>query len=233
MKNVATALKGMDGAVINGSSDAAERAGSDAADLMQSTFEPLAPSGLSAVTLTGNSNAVEAAIFAAMQERGADSRFSALGFTGSNHGTSLVLSQFTFPESALSLGWPSVAYPESPAQEAQVLDAVRKALAAKREASAPVAAIVIEPTNAQTGHVASAGFMSELVGLAKEAGAALIVDEAGTGVGASGQGFWQYNGQADYVTFGRRTQVAGYFSAEKDGSSTYSMAGSRLALQQF
>jgi len=74
--------------------------------------------------------------------------------------------------------------------------------------------------------------MKELVSLAKEAEAALIVDEAGTGVGASGEGFWQYDGPADYVTFGRRTQVAGYFSREKDEGKTYSLGGSRLALQQ-
>jgi len=50
--------------------------------------------------------------------------------------------------------------------------------------------------------------------LAKESGAALIVDETNTGCGASGKGFWQYSGPADYVTFGSRTQATGYFSAD-------------------
>jgi len=41
----------------------------------------------------------------------------------------------------------------------------------------------------------------------------LIVDETNTGCGASGKGFWQYSGPADYVAFGSRTQATGYFSA--------------------
>jgi len=146
--SVSTALKHLDGAVINGGADAAERAAADTGDLAQAVFEPLAPGDLQAVTLTGNSSDVEAAIFAAMQERGADPRFSALGFTGSNHGNSLVLTQFAHPSMSLDLGWPSIAYPESMAQEAEALDSIRKALGAKKDAGAPVAAIVIEPTNA-------------------------------------------------------------------------------------
>ena len=130
---------------------------------------------------------------------------TAMGFAGSNHGNSLVLTQFAHPGMSLNLGWPSVAYPESVADEASILESIKSTLASKRDAGQPVAAIVIEPTNAQSGHVASAGFMRELVGLARDAEAALIVDEAGTGCGASGAGFWQYSGDADYVTFGKRT----------------------------
>jgi 4-aminobutyrate aminotransferase/(S)-3-amino-2-methylpropionate transaminase len=79
-----------------------------------------------------------------------------------------------------------------------------------------VSAVVIEPTNWQTGLTASDSFISELSKLSKEFGAALIVDETNTGCGASGKGFWQYTGPADYVTFGSRTQATGYFSAEGD-----------------
>ena len=175
---------------------------------------PLAPGGLSHVTLTGGSNAVEQAIFAAMQERGSDPRFSVMGFNGSNHGNSLALTQFAHPTMSLQLGWPSIRYPESSTQESEILDEVRSTLQSKREASSPVAAILIEPTNAQSGHVASAGFIRELMKLARENDAALIVDEQGTGCGASGAGFWQSNQSADYVTFGRRTQVSGYFSKD-------------------
>ena len=184
------------------------------------------------MTLVSGASAVEEAIFAAMQERGADPSFSAMGFTGSHHGNSLVLTQFAHPKMSLSLGWPSMQYPESVAQEAEVLESIRSTLAAKRDAGQPVAAIVIEPTNAQSGHVATDGFMRELTGLAREAQAALIVDEAGTGCGASGQGFWQYKGQADYVTFGKRTQVAGYFSRDTGSVADVSLGGSRLGLQQ-
>ena len=43
------------------------------------------------MTLVGGRNAVEHAVFEAMIERGSDSRFTALGFSGSSHGNSLVL----------------------------------------------------------------------------------------------------------------------------------------------
>ena len=82
-----------------------------------------------------------------MRERGSDARFSALGFEGSNHGNSLALTQFAHPSMSLQLGWPSVKYPENPAAECKILESVRKAISEKRNESAPVAAIVIEPTN--------------------------------------------------------------------------------------
>lgn len=96
---------------------------------MQGVFEPIAPAGLPAVTLTEGSSAVEHAIFAAMAERGADSRFSALGFAGARHGSSIALSQFA-AVGANDLGWPCIAYPESLADEAKILESVRSALGA-------------------------------------------------------------------------------------------------------
>ena len=89
---------------------------------------PLAPKGLSSVTLTGGSNAVEQAIFAAMQERGSDVRLSVMGFNGSNHGNSLALTQFAHPSMSLQLGWPSIEYPESAAHEAQILEKIKQTL---------------------------------------------------------------------------------------------------------
>jgi len=56
--------------------------------------------------------------------------------------------------------------------------------------------------------------------LAHESGAALIVDETNTGGGATGNGFWAYNGcYQDYTTFGKRTQATGYFSNSPEGAS--------------
>ena len=53
--------------------------------------------------------------------------------------------------------------------------------------------------------------------IADDFGAALVVDETGTGCYASGNGrFWQYDGPASYVSFGKRTQVAGYFHKGED-----------------
>jgi glutamate-1-semialdehyde aminotransferase len=77
-----------------------------------------------------------------------------------------------------------------------------------------VAAIIIEPTNSSCGHIATNRFIEQLKSLAASYEAALIVDETNTGCGASGKGFWQYNGPADFVVFGKRTQVSGFFSKE-------------------
>ena len=112
-----TSNKAFDVNVINAGLDARDRAGSDFADNASDVLDSLAPRGLPNVTFTGAGNAVEQAIFAAMRERGADSRFTALGFEGCNHGTSLALVQFSAPSRSLQLGWPSVKYPESSGQE--------------------------------------------------------------------------------------------------------------------
>jgi len=225
--------KSFDANIINGSLDASSHVDGDFADRAGDALDSVAPRGLSNVTFTGPNNAVEQAIFAAMRERGSDARLSALGFEGSHHGNSLVLTQFSHPKMSLQLGWPSVQYPESAAQEAEILEGIRSAIAQKHDDSSPVAAIVIEPTNYQSGYVASANFMNELGSIARESEAALIVDEQATCCGATGEGFWQSGAKADYVVFGKRMQVNGYFSAEADGSRDVNLAGAQLGLRQF
>jgi glutamate-1-semialdehyde aminotransferase len=75
-----------------------------------------------------------------------------------------------------------------------------------RESPKPVAAIVIEPTQQSTGKSVSNDFIKHLKSIAQDYEAALVVDETSTGVYASGTGhYWQYNGPADYVAFGKRT----------------------------
>lgn len=225
--------KQFDAFIINGNLDAAERADDAFVTRAGDALDAVAPQGLSAVTLTGPNNAVESAIFAAMRERGADARMSALGFEGSHHGNSLALAQFAHPNMSLQLGWPSVKYPENAGQESQILDSIRSAISKKRDESSPVAAIVIEPTNAQSGYTASSNFMNELARIARDSQAALIVDEQSTCCGATGAGFWQYQGPADYVVFGKRMQVSGYFSSQRDGSRDVNLAGSQLGINQF
>ncbi len=60
----------------------------------------------------------------------------------------------------------------------------------------------------------------------------MIVDETNTGCGATGKGFWQYQGQADFVVFGKRTQVSGFFSKECP-EHNYHLGDSELKLKQF
>lgn len=127
MQNV-TSNSSFDGNIINAALDANSHVDGDFADRASDALDSVAPNGLSQVTFTGPNNAVEQAIFAAMKERGSDARFCALGFEGSYHGNSLVLAQFAHPDMSLSLGWPSVKYPENTAQEAQILDGLRSAV---------------------------------------------------------------------------------------------------------
>ena len=103
-----------------------------------------------------------------MRERDQGAKMSALGFEGCYHGSSVALAEFSHPNVSMKLGWPSVKYPESAAQEAGILEGIRAALTQKRNEGCPVAAIVIEPTNYHSGHVASKSFLSELTGLARE-----------------------------------------------------------------
>ena len=112
------------------------------------------------------------------------------------------------------------------------MSAVKKALFEQRVESRPVAAIIVEPTNSSNGWVASHAFISQLRTLAHEYEAALIVDETNTGCGASGQGFWQYSGPADFVVFGKRTQVSGFFSKECP-EHNFHLGDSELKLRQF
>jgi len=150
----------------------------------------VAPKGLKSVTLTGGNHAAEHAVFEALIQRGADQRFSVLGFNCSHHGNSLAFTQFAHPNVAVGLGWPCIDYPRAASEEEQSLSAVKKALDAKRAQGNPVGAVIIEPTNSGRGHSVSVSFVEQLKRLAHDYEAALILDETNSGCGASGKGFW-------------------------------------------
>ena len=147
----------------------------------------------------GGRNATEHAVMHAMSQRGGS---KVVGFKGANHGHGLAFTQFAHPEmSNTSLNWPCVDFPQSNSDESKALEKARSEMRA-----GGVSAVVIEPTNWQTGAAVSDNFINELGSIAHESEAALIVDETNTGCGASGKGFWQYQGHAaDYLSFGRRT----------------------------
>lgn len=59
----------------------------------------------------------------------------------------------------------------------------------------------------------SSSLISQIGSIAHDSGALLVVDETNTGCGATGRGFWAYDGSnADYVSFGKRTQATGFYS---------------------
>lgn len=168
-----------------------------------------------------------------MAERG-PGKWSALGFAGSTHGnhTSFSLSGFRGSPKLPSLNWPIVAYPTAQ-NESAVLESIRSSLKSQRSSGSPVAAVVVEPMQSTTGQVASDRFLSEVRGLTAENDSALIIDATETGCGATGKSFWGFNGQSDYLVFGKRTQVEGFFSTPESKHATIAFGGDQLRLLQF
>lgn len=191
---------------------------------------PHAPQNLSAVTFTRGGQGVEKAILTAMSERG-QGNWTALGFKGATHGnhSSFSLAQFRGSPKLPSLGWPVHAYPTQ-ANEASILDDVHTSLRTQRNAGKPVAAVVIEPMQSTTGNVPSDRFLRELRSVTKSNEAALIVDATETGCGATGKSFWGFTGDADYLVFGKRTQVEGFYSTPESKHASITSGGDHLRL---
>jgi len=80
-----------------------------------------------------------------------------------------------------------------------------------------VAAVLVEPVQSEGGdRHASPAFFRKVQALAKQAGAALILDEVQTGVAMSGT-LWAHEqldlaGPPDLVTFGKKMQLGGFFA---------------------
>lgn len=169
-----------------------------------------------------------------MAERG-PGKWTALGFHGSTHGnhSSFALAQFRGTPKLPSLGWPVHAYP-TPQTEASVLDDVHSSLKSQRNSGKPVAVVVIEPVLSTTGQAASERFMKELRSVTSDNEVALVVDATETGAGATGKSFWGYHGVADpdYLVFGKRTQVEGFYSSASSKHATVSIGGDHLRLLQ-
>ena len=61
----------------------------------------------------------------------------------------------------------------------------------------------------------------------------MIVDATETGCGATGKSFWGFEGQSDYLVFGKRTQVEGFFSTPESKHASIAFGGDQLRLLQF
>lgn len=112
-----------------------------------------------------------------------------------------------------------LAYPSSSSKDAETLSQISDSLRSQRNSGKPVAAVVIEPMQSTSGAQASDSFLKELNSLARDNEASLIVDATETGCAATGKSFWGFNGQADYLVFGKRTQVEGFYSRNAGGIS--------------
>lgn len=83
-----------------------------------------------------------------------------------------------------------------------------------------VAGVIVEPVQSEGGdHHASPEFFQALQQLCKKHGAAFIVDEVQTGMGASGKMWafehWGLQQPPDMVTFSKKAQIAGYFHTDE------------------
>lgn len=130
-----------------------------------------------------------------------------------------------------ALDWPSAPFPRlrypleenaeaNAAEEKRCLDRTAEILAEQEKKGRPVAGMVVEPVQSEGGDFhASPAFFRGLQELCDKHGAAFIVDEVQTGVGASGRMWafehWQLSQPPDMVTFSKKAQIAGYFYADR------------------
>lgn len=61
----------------------------------------------------------------------------------------------------------------------------------------------------------------------------MIVDATETGACATGKSFWGFEGEADYLVFGKRTQADGFYSTVDSKAHSISFGGDQLRLLQF
>jgi 4-aminobutyrate aminotransferase/(S)-3-amino-2-methylpropionate transaminase len=112
--------------------------------------------------------------------------------------------------------WPRAAHAEANARlEAECLAGLERVL---EDHAGRVAAVLVEPVQSEGGdRHASPGFFRAVQVLARQAGAAFILDEVQTGMGMSGT-LWAHEQLGlptppDMVCFGKKMQMGGFFAA--------------------
>lgn len=225
--------KAFDAAFINAGTTTNQACPQETGKIINESLIPLAPEGLESVVLTRGGQAAEKAILAAFAERGR-ANWTAIGFDGATHGnhTSLALSGFRGSPKLPHLNWPVLKYPKA-GSESQTLDSILKAMKEGKDNNTPVGAVVIEPFQSTTGHQASEQFFSDLSSLAKDNQSALIVDATESGFTSNKHGVWGYEGKSDYLVFGKRTQIEGFFCKPTSAAAAITLGGDLLRLLQF
>eukprot|EP00922_Rhytidocystis_sp_ex-Travisia-forbesii_P065390 GHVS01097167.1.p1 GENE.GHVS01097167.1~~GHVS01097167.1.p1 ORF type:complete len:502 (+),score=55.68 GHVS01097167.1:153-1658(+) len=156
---------------------------------------------------------------------------SVLSFEGGFHGRTMgalscTRSKYIHKMDIPAFKWPSAPFPhlkypldqfteENAAEEKRCLAAVERAIE-RNEKSCPVAAIIVEPIQAEGGdNHASPGFFRSLRDIAKKHLVTFIVDEVQTGLWSAGYMWaheaWNLKTPPDIVTFSKKCQMAGFF----------------------
>jgi len=159
-----------------------------------------------------------------------------LSFEGAFHGRTMGCLSATRSKDIHKLDVPAFDWPMAPfpklqypledneasnrAEEARCITQVRKAIGSAAGTGQQVAAVIVEPIQAEGGdRHASPWFFQQLQAVTKETGVVLIVDEVQTGVVSSGHYWaheaWGLESPPDIVTFSKKAQIAGYYYTEE------------------
>jgi len=166
------------------------------------------------------------------QAPGCANHLSIMSFHGGFHGRTLAALTCTHSKAIHKLDvpafdWPVADFPklkypldkheeENAKEEKRCLEHVRHLFEERQATFRPVAGMIIEPVLSEGGDFhASPAFFKGLQSLCKEFGAAFMVDEVQTGVGASGHMWaheaWGLQESPDFVCFSKKALLGGYY----------------------
>lgn len=162
-------------------------------------------------------------------------KLSILSFHGAFHGRTLGCLSTTHSKSIHKLDipafdWPIAPFPdykysldefsrENEDEDRKCLLRVDELILEWQEKNCPVAAIIVEPIQAEGGDFhASSSFFRALQRICKKHGCAFMVDEVQTGCGSTGSMWahekWQLPNPPDIMTFSKKMMLGGYFYSD-------------------
>ncbi|RDD47545.1 4-aminobutyrate aminotransferase, mitochondrial [Trichoplax sp. H2] len=163
-------------------------------------------------------------------------KLSILSFDGGFHGRTMGTLSTTHSKAVHKLDipafdWPTAPFPqlkyplenfqkENQLEEERCLDKVKQLINEYENKGSPVAVIVVEPIQAEGGdNHASVAFFRQLRNIAKEVGAAFLVDEVQTGCAATGHMWahesWELDDPPEMVTFSKKMQLGGIYHKDE------------------